>query len=313
MTEHLQTVLVLMGGPDAEREVSLMSGRAIAQAIRDTERFRVIEQIINTEDASSLSAMMQDDAGNVDVVFPALHGPWGEGGPLQEILTQIGVPYIGSGPRASALAMNKVMTKSLLAGIVPSPSSRQLMPNDECELDPPVVLKPIDDGSSVDMRICRTVEDIDTARTALHPGRGALLAERFIEGRELTVGIICGEALPLIEIVPAVEFYDYDAKYERDDTRYILNPQVPPEVARQCAMYAIEAFHRLGCRDLARADFMLDDVGPWFLEINTMPGFTSHSLVPMAASHAGMKMPDLCATLIDAALDRRRSPCTSGG
>jgi len=304
MTSRMQTVLVLMGGPDAEREVSLMSGRAIATALRDSGRFNVIEQTIDRETPESLAAM----TGDVNVVFPALHGPWGEGGPLQEILAQLGVPYVGSGPRAAALAMDKVITKSLLAGIVPSPPARQLMPDDVCDLDPPLVLKPIDDGSSVDMCICRTQEEVDAGRAELHPHRGALLAERFVDGRELTIGIVCGEALPLIEIVPAVEFYDYDAKYERDDTRYLLEPEVPPGVAEQCERFALESFSRLGCRDIARADFMLDEEGPWFLEINTMPGFTSHSLVPMAARHVGMPMPALCAKLVDAALARRRSP-----
>ncbi len=132
------------------------------------------------------------------------------------------------------------------------------------------------------------------------------MAEQYVNGREVTVGIVGGRALPLIEIVPGpeVEFYDYQAKYFRDDTRYILDPELPPGVAERCRRIAMLAFRRLGCRDVARVDFMVDDRGPWFLEINTMPGFTTHSLVPMAAASRGLAMPRLCHMLVDAALSR---------
>lgn len=244
-----------------------------------------------------------------DVIFPVLHGRWGEGGPLQEALEQLGLPYVGSRPEAAALAMDKLATKTMLASEdFPTPPSQQLMPDDKCNLAPPIVLKPVDDGSSVDLRICRTVQQIAAARKELHPRRGKLMAERYISGREITVGILCGEPLPLIEIIPAasVEFYDYQAKYTRDDTKYIIDPVLAAGVAEQCSNMALTAFNRLGCRDVARADFMIDERGPWFLEINTMPGFTTHSLVPMAARKMGLAMPALCARLVDAALTRGR-------
>ena len=187
------------------------------------------------------------------------------------------------------------------------------MPEDECDLQPPLVLKPVDDGSSVDMRICHTSDQVAQARRELHPKRGRLMAERYIRGRELTVGILCGRPLPLIEIVPADDavFYDYAAKYERDDTQYLVDPDVSTDVAEKCSAWAVAAFNRLGCRDVARVDFMLDDAGPWFLEINTMPGFTSHSLVPMAAKRIGLDMPALCAHLVEAALARSARPVPS--
>ncbi len=292
-----------MGGPDAEREVSLMSGKETAQALRDCGRFEVIEQIIDDPNVDEL-----DELGG-DVVFPVLHGPWGEGGHLQERLELLGKPYIGSPPEAARLAMNKMATKSMLSAEgVPTPPALALGPDDVCDLTPPLVLKPIDDGSSIDLFICRTEQEVDDARAALHPKRSIIMAEKYIAGRELTVGIVQDEPLPLIEIVPAVEFYDYDAKYFRNDTRYKLDPDVPADVAKRCAEIAMHAFDRLGCRDLARVDFMLDEAGLWFLEINTMPGFTTHSLVPMAAAQAGLDMPDLCAKLVDAAL--ARSPAT---
>src|SRR6185503_17370691 len=198
-------------------------------------------------------------------------------------------------------------TKTILAADgIPTPPAHQLLSDDVCDLDPPIVLKPVDDGSSVDLRICRTVDQIAAARKELHPKRGRLLAARYIQGREITVGIVCDQPLPLIEIIPAavVELYDYEAKYNRDDTRYILDPVLPVGVGEHCTHIAMTAYERLGCRDIARADIMVDERGPWFLEINTMPGFTTHSLVPMAARRLDLQMPALCAKLAETALRR---------
>ena len=294
------TVLVLMGGPDAEREVSLMSGREVAAALRESGRYDVIEQVIDHPAADELR-----DLGG-DVVFPALHGKWGEGGPLQEMLETLAVPYVGSAAAAAALAMDKLATKQAVAAAgVPIPTDQALAPGDHCDLEPPLVLKPIDDGSSVDLHICHTPDQIAHARELLHPRHGRILAERYIAGREITVGIVCGAALPLVEIVPAVEFYDYQAKYFRDDTQYIVDPDLGDELTLRCTGAALRSFDVIGGRDLARADFMVDDdEGLWFLEINTMPGFTTHSLVPMAAASRGLDMPALCARLVAAALSR---------
>lgn len=301
------TVLVLMGGPDAEREVSLMSGCEVAAALRQDGRFNVVDQVIDRPTVFELKAM----AARCDVVFPVLHGRFGEGGPLQEMLEQLRLPYVGCQPHAAAAAMDKAVTKDVAASAgVATPASCALNSGDACTIEPPLVLKPVDDGSSVDLRICQTKSDVDVARRELHPKRGRLLAERYIKGREVTVGIVRGEALPLIEIVPSeqVEFYDYQAKYFRDDTSYVLDPNLPVTTAEQCRRMALTVFERLGCRDIARADLMIDSNGqPWFLEINTMPGFTTHSLVPMAARHAGTSMQELCACLAHAALDRGRA------
>jgi D-alanine-D-alanine ligase len=296
-------VLVLMGGPDAEREVSLLSGAAVAQALRDCGRFDVIERVVDEPSAEDLDAL------GGDVVFPVLHGPWGEGGPLQELLETVERPYVGSQPAAAALAMDKLATKHIVSGDgVRTPCARRLEAGDECDLAPPLVLKPIDDGSSVDLDICRSDADVVSARSRLHPARGAVMAESYVTGREITVGIVGTQPLPLIEIIPsaAVEFYDYEAKYLRDDTRYDVDPMLPADLGEQCMNAAVAAFMGVGCRDLARVDFILSDDGPWFLEINTMPGFTTHSLVPMAAATLGLDMPALCGLLVDAALDRSR-------
>jgi D-alanine-D-alanine ligase len=296
-----------MGGPDAERPVSICSGTEVAAALRATDRFTVIDRTIDQPTGDELSALAAET--RADVIFPVLHGRWGEGGPLQKLLEEIGLPYVGSRPRAASLAMDKLITKSLLADRVPTPPARQLRAGDPCDLEPPLVIKPVDDGSSVDLRIGHTAAQVDAARRELHPRRGRLMAEAYIRGREITAGILLGEPLPLIEIIPApaVEFYDYEAKYTRDDTRYVLDPELPPGIADRCRQIALRAFRELGCRDVARVDLMIDDRGPWFLEINTMPGFTTHSLVPMAARRVGLDMPALCAKLVDAALARGRT------
>jgi D-alanine-D-alanine ligase len=304
VTEPRPVVLVLMGGPDAEREVSLMSGRAVAQALRSAGRYEVAEAVIARPELPDLAAMA------ADVVFPALHGQFGEGGPLQDTLEALGVPYVGCGPRAARLAMDKHATKRVVSAAgVPTPDDLILEPGAPCRMAPPLVLKPLDDGSSVDVFICRTPGEVAAARPGLHERRGRIMAERYLAGREVTAGILCGEVLPLVEIIPGAgaAFYDYQAKYFRDDTRYVVDPALPGGAAGACRSAALRAFRRLGCRDLARVDFIVDDRGPWFLEVNTMPGFTAHSLLPMAAKAAGTDMPELCARLVDAALARGRA------
>jgi len=307
-TSERTRVLVLMGGPDAEHDVSAASGTAVAAALRLDRTFDVADQVI---DEISPEQILESDP---HVVFPVLHGPWGEGGPLQQILEQVerahGVPFVGCGSRAAALAMDKWLTKQHLAeaGGIATPEAVLFNPRSEqCPLRPPVVLKPIDDGSSVGVYLCHDEEQISRAmereRRAI---RGPIMAERLIAGRELTVGMLEGEPLPLIEIVPATEFYDYDAKYERDDTRYVIEPSLPDGVRDDCCRIAKAAFDLLECRDLARVDFMLDEGGLWLLEVNTMPGFTSHSLLPMAAAAIGLDMAALTRRLVRAALQRGR-------
>jgi D-alanine-D-alanine ligase len=180
-----------------------------------------------------------------------------------------------------------------------------LRPGDALTLPTPLVLKPCDDGSSVDLRVCATAEDAARARLELHVRRPILLAESFIEGREITIGLLEDRELPLIEVRPKCGLYDYEAKYNRDDTEYRLDPELPPGVAESIRKWARAAWRRLGLRDVARVDFMLDARGAWFLEANTMPGFTDHSLVPKAAAHAGLSMERLVVGLAERAMARR--------
>jgi len=306
MTEYRILVAVLAGGPDAEREVSLMSGREIAAAINAAGRFTARLHLIDRLTADDLAAI------EGDVIFPALHGPWGEGGPLQRLLEADGRPFVGSGSVAAEIAMDKMRTKevSQRIGVATPPACILASIDDPCPVEPPLVLKPIDDGSSVDVFICRSDSEVRDGRAQLHPRRRRIMAERFIPGRELTVGLVGDCAGSLIEIIPTVEFYDYEAKYTREDTRYAVNPDLPPEHAQRIKDEALRLYHAIGCRDLARIDFRYDDVTDrawpswWMLEVNTMPGFTSHSLVPMGEAAGGVPMPELCTRLVEMALGR---------
>lgn len=311
-------VLVLGGGPDAEHDVSLSSSAAVAKALTESG-CRADRRVIKEISAGELKAFPGD------VIFPVLHGPWGEGGPLQDLLERGGRPYVGCGPRAARLAMDKVATKmaALTLGIPTAPSA-VFNPRDEvCPLASaqgafePVVLKPVHEGSSVGVHICRTIEDwrrsVEQVRRDLeqHPRR-VYMVERGVlsrdggEVRELTVAVLDGQALPVIHIRPGVEFYDYQAKYHRDDTKYIVDPPLPKGVREKIQSDAVRLAQGLGVRHVCRVDFLLDPAGTaWLLEVNTMPGFTDHSLVPMAAAAAGMKMPALCRRLVELAVQGR--------
>jgi D-alanine-D-alanine ligase len=298
-------VLVLAGGPDAEREVSLVSARCVADALATDARFEVRHEPVGRLDAAALAALPGD------VVFPVLHGPFGEGGPMQDLLEAGGRPYVGCGPRAARLAMDKAATKlaALRLGI-PTAEAAIFNPADDASpLGLPVVLKPVHEGSSVGLHICRDGAQWDAARGAVladlrgHPHRVYLLERAIERGRELTVGLLDGRPLAPIEIRPAAGVYDYQAKYHRDDTRYDIAPALPAGVTERIQAQAAALAAALGVRHLARVDFILDPAGvAWLLEINTMPGFTTHSLLPMAALHAGLPFAALCAKLVDLAL-----------
>lgn len=299
-------VAVLAGGPDAEREVSLMSGREIAAALNADGRFAARLEVIDRLTSADLAAI------EGEVIFPALHGPWGEGGPLQQLLETDGRPFVGCGSVAARIAMDKMLTKEVSQRIgVATPEACVLISaSDPCTVEPPLVLKPIDDGSSVDVYICRTAHEVAGGRAKLHPRRSRFMAEAFIPGRELTVGVVGDRVGSLIEIMPTVEFYDYEAKYTRDDTRYTVNPDLPEKHATRIKDDALRLYRAIGCRDLARIDFRYDEVSDpglarwWMLEVNTMPGFTSHSLVPMGEAAGGVPMPELCARLVEMARAR---------
>lgn len=306
MTGPLPRVAVLAGGPDAERAVSLMSGAEVAAALKKSGRFAVKLHTIDRLNPDDLARI------EADVFFPALHGPWGEGGPLQELLEADGRAFVGSGAVAARLAMDKVRTKEIaIEHRVATPAWAVVHDRDhDGGIAPPVVLKPIADGSSVDVLICRTKRELRDGLARLLASRQNVLVEKFVPGRELTVGIVHDRIGSVIEIQPGSEFYDYESKYEREDTAYVVGPELPQGIEAQIRRDALALFEALGCRDLARVDFRLDDVSEpgraslWMLEINTMPGFTTHSLVPMGESAGGVSMGQLCADLVHDALSR---------
>ncbi|MCX7804217.1 MAG: D-alanine--D-alanine ligase [Planctomycetota bacterium] len=306
----LPVVGVLYGGPSAEREVSLASGDAVASALARAG-FDVRRLEMRDEDVGGLVG-----GSGADVAFLALHGEFGEDGQVQAILERIGIPYTGSPPAASANAMDKHAAKRLfVAAGIPTPpwiladrprAAREVL---ESGFVPPLVVKPVGAGSSIGVTIVRRAEDLEPAiGKALEVSRPALI-ETFIAGREFTVGVLddergCPQALPPIELVVSRDFYDYTAKYsDEGGTRYICPADTGEEITERLQATALAAHRVLGCRHMSRTDIRMDRSGGlWVLEVNTIPGFTSHSLLPKAAMAAGITFEELCARLVRLAL-----------
>jgi len=300
------TVLLLAGGPDAERQVSIDSAAAISRGLAGAGY--IVEQ--RCIDAIT-PAELRDMPG--DVVFPALHGPWGEGGPMQTLLEQDGRPFVGAGAMTARLAMDKLGSKLLAAtlGVRTAVSCVFNSHDTEPPIPLPVVVKPVHEGSTVGLFVCKAMDDWRRAHEQTATRHVAAMVEPFIAGRELTVGVLTGATLPIVEITPANGLYDYDAKYQRDDTIYTIEPDLPPGVAQKITQGTAAIARAINAESISRSDWILDERGDaWFLEINTMPGFTSHSLLPKAAKAAGMSFEMVCAALIEAAMQRAPGPAT---
>ena len=292
---------VLMGGTSAEREVSLKSGGAVLAALLrqgvDASAFDPAEQTI-----SSL-----EQAG-FDRVFLILHGRGGEDGTMQGVLDLMGIPYTGSGVMASALGMDKWRSKLVWqAAGLPVPDYVLLTDDSdftvvEAKLGLPMFVKPANEGSSVGITKVKVPGTLREAYLTARQHDTLVLAERFMAGGEYTVPILGDEALPVIRIEPATEFYDYEAKYFRDDTRYHCPSGLPVKLEREMQAMALQAFQVVGCRGWGRIDVLLDtDSRPSLLEINTAPGMTDHSLVPMSARQAGLSFDALCLRILELA------------
>jgi len=303
-------ITVLLGGPSSERDVSLLSGQAIADAL-GRRGHRVTRADISPGNALAL------DREGIDVVFIALHGDFGESGEVQELCEERGLCYTGSGARASQLAIDKAATKQIVKRIgLPTPDwmiveefhtpsqIAQWLP----ELGLPVVLKPVNGGSSVDITIAHAPEARDEALEAMVDKYGRAMLERFVPGREITVSILGDRPLPVIEIIPDGEFYDYRAKYSDEaGTRYTLEHGLDAGAVEALQAAACATHRALDCRDMSRVDFILDEQGTaWVLEINTIPGFTSHSLLPMAAAGSGIGFDELVGRIARMARERKR-------
>ena len=224
------------------------------------------------------------------------------------MLEQDGRPFVGAGSVAAKKAMNKHTTKEVAQAIgVPTPPWVIMEDAGPLPLPLPVAIKPINEGSSVGVRLACTQEEAQSATEEGLAAYGRVMLEKLIRGREITAGWIEGQHVPLIEIKPASGHYDFAAKYERPDTTYQVDPELPVEWSQQMQDATDALCRSLGLRDLARADFLVDEHGPWLLEVNTMPGFTSQSLLPQAAAASGMPMPTLCRHLVQRAADRTQN------
>ena len=294
-------VAVLLGGKSAEREVSLKSGSMVLAALRkkgvDAHPFDPAER--------SLEDLLKE---KFERVFIALHGRFGEDGTLQGALDWLGIPYTGSGVLASALAMDKVRTKRLWAaeGLPSAPfevlHAKSSFAAVAKKLRTPLFVKPATEGSSVGMTKVKAAAKLKAAYELAAKYDPVVIAEKYIDGPELTVGILGDEVLPIIKIETPREFYDYEAKYLRDDTRYLIPSGLPAKKEKEIQALCLKAFRSLGCRGWGRVDLMLDKRGrPYLLEINTSPGMTDHSLVPMAARAVGISYEDLCVKVLERA------------
>jgi D-alanine-D-alanine ligase len=300
----LPPVIVLGGGPDAEREISLKSSAAVHRAAQEAgldADLVIIDRPTQAEVASWRHR----------VVLPILHGRFGEGGALQRMMEAAKLRFAGCRSEAARLAMDKMATK-LAAARTGVPTTPGAILDADDEVSPvglPAVIKPVAEGSSVGLHICRDqpawLRALGEARAdeAANPHR-SYMVEPFVVGRELTAPVLAdgsGElrALPLVEIVAAEGVYDYKAKYTRNDTRYTVLPELPEEITRQIQAHAVSLARAIGVRHLARVDFLWPEGRePVVLEINTMPGFTATSLLPMAAEAHGLGMPQLVAHLV---------------
>ena len=301
-------IAVLKGGWSPEREVSLNSGAQAAKALK-TAGYEVVEIDAGRDLADQLTA------ARPDAVFNALHGQWGEDGCVQGLLEVMGIPYTHSGVLSSALAMDKQRTKLVLRDAsVPSPEGRivsRVQAAGGHVMEPPYVIKPNAQGSSVGVFIVRAGDNRPPAE--LNSEKWSLgeevLVEKFIPGRELTVAVMGDRALCVTEITTSLAFYDYEAKYAAGGSRHVLPAEVPGAITERCLELALKAHQALGCRGVSRSDFRYDESAKgeqlYFLEINTQPGMTGTSLAPEQAAYCGISFPELCAWMVEDASCQR--------
>lgn len=305
MTKKFGKVAVLMGGKSAEREISLMSGNAVLAALKrqgvDAHAFDPAER--------PLEDLKREGFARAHI---ALHGRFGEDGTVQGALELMGIPYTGSGVMASAIAMDKWRTKLIWQAVgVPTPRYALLERSSNFDaiakdLGLPLIVKPACEGSTIGLSKVTAAKDLPAAFERAVEHDPLVLCEEFIAGQELTASILGDTALPLIRIQPAVELYDYQAKYFSDDTKYFCPSGLPAAQEKMIQEHALKAYRIIGCRGWGRVDVMLTKDGrPYFLEVNTSPGMTGHSLVPMAAKQTGIEFDQLCMRILETANEPR--------
>ena len=286
-------VAVLMGGWSAEREISLISGRAVLKALQDCG---VDAHGIDVD--HEVARLLLDE--KFERAFIILHGRGGEDGSIQGMLETMAIPYTGSAVLGSSLAMDKLRTKQIwAANKLPTPEYVVLNTEDDCaralsELGLPMIIKPVLEGSSIGMSKVEQADELVPAWQLAMACKGEVIAERWISGKEYTAAILMDRVLPMIRLVTPHKFYDYDAKYTANDTQYLCPCGLDAELEASLANLMLQAYRAVGASGWGRVDFMIDEAGQaWLIEVNTVPGMTDHSLVPMAAKQAGISFEQL--------------------
>lgn len=305
---HGLKIGVIMGGPSSEREISIRSGKAVANALR--KRGHNVVEI--GEDGSIENGVL---AENIDAAFIALHGRYGEDGTIQSFLEDRGILYTGSDPLASRNALDKGIAKSVFLGKgIPTPEYILIEPDDRLNgrMSFPVVLKPVTEGSSIGLSIVWKEEEFENALSEASRYNKRILVEKYIPGEEITVGILGDAPLAVVHIIPKKDYYSYEAKYTSGMTDYIVPARLPFRIYREIQFLGLSAHNALGCRDFSRVDMRLDPDGrPWVLEVNTIPGFTETSLLPKSAKAVGIEFGELCENILKLALGGRETPVVS--
>ena len=304
MSDKPHQLAVLKGGPSAERDVSLRSGAAAAEALREAG-YDVTE--VTVDDANFVVP------DGTDLAFLALHGTFGEDGQIQDILAGRGIPYTGASAAVSRIAFDKEKTKEKLRQRgVPTPDGQLVRRLEEITLPLPVFVKPNAQGSSVGTHPVTTPQQLAAALADALKFDTAVLVERFIKGKELTVGVLGDDVLPIVEIHPLDGFYDYANKYTKGRTEYFCPARLPEEITSLIQQYALQAHRAIGHPVYSRIDFLLeDDIFPSCLEINTIPGMTATSLLPKAAAAVGITFPQLCRRIVELSWAARQKERTA--
>ncbi len=307
MCARTKRVGVVMGGLSSEREISLKSGRAVLKALQDAGWQALALEVLQ-ETQEEVQRLVREAC--VDVVFVAMHGGFGEDGRLQLILEEMGVAFTGPATQASRLAMDKVVSRRVFerAGLC-VPRTRVIRRGEQMMsllhgLTYPVVIKPAAQGSSIGVACVTHWKELSAALLAALRYDDTVLVEEFIKGQEITVSVLNGTALPVVAITPKKIFFDFQAKYEKGMTEYVVPAPLDAAVTGRAQQDAVTAYEALGCRHLARVDMILDQEGrPVILEVNTVPGLTETSLLPKAALAAGLEFTSLCTRIVEMALN----------
>jgi D-alanine-D-alanine ligase len=287
-----QRIGVLMGGSSSEREISLKSGKAVLQGLK-----RCGYNVTAIDVGNDLAGKLKRQ--RIGAAFIALHGRWGEDGSVQGLLEIVGIPYTGSGVLGSAMAMDKVVMKMIFESTgIPTPAYTMVVEGDKVHFPLPFVVKPANEGSTIGISIVRKQKEIGPAIKNARRYDRKVMVERYIEGDEITVGIVNGEALPVVQVKPASGFYDFEAKYTKGMTEYVVPAKISKTMAKKAAAIALEVYEVFELSGCARIDMLIDDDVPKVIDINTSPGMTETSLVPKAWSHLGKTFDELVETIL---------------